>query len=122
MTTNRFGRFLNSAVLLLVLSTNSLRAELTVETSDAPGIARDAIYPDDFEFDLPEGTIVSLTKAPEAETHTLKGPFKGTLGQYIQFECWKKGANCGVDGSTVGRTKGLDPYEGGVRSSKIPKE
>jgi hypothetical protein len=73
-------------------------------------------------FNIPPGSTVRLTRtrSPNArgETHTIAGPYKGTLGEYIRRECWRPGAHCGGTDVIPGGTKGLNPSQGGVRGFK----
>jgi hypothetical protein len=81
----------------------------------------DAELPDDHVFDLPKGATVKLTKTSsqkaKGDTHTIKGPYRGTLDDYNRLERWRPGADC-PSSVTPGGTKGMQPGEGGVRSTK----
>jgi hypothetical protein len=113
------------AAMLALMAAGQAWALITVENSDAPGIEFDAEFPDDHEFDIPAGATVELIKTPgenpAGDTHTLKGPYQGTLDDYVRRECWRPDAACGPMNEHRGGTKGLEPAEGGTRGM-VPAE
>lgn len=108
-----------AAFLTLALVAMPAWALLIMDTSTAPGIEIDAEFTDNHIFNVPAGAVVRLTKTTGAnsrvDTHTIIGPYKGTLGEYIRRECWRPGAHCGGNAVQGGGTRSVNPSQGGVR-------
>ena len=121
----RYGK---SAILASILALYGMAgpawAVLTVESSTAPEIAQDAEFQNDQSFDVPEGAEINLFRSDDGTTHTIKGPYRGTLADYIRRQCGLPTVDCrptdhsgGVRGGP-----GLTPNPGGVRGIVRPPD
>jgi len=76
-------RFVIGVCVLTVLS-NSAVAELLVSgTAGVGGLAVGAKFSDDYVFRLPANSELRLLRAPDNTPFVMRGPYEGTLSNYI---------------------------------------
>ncbi len=105
------------ACLLLALSA-SARAELLVLESTVKGISRNASFPDNAIFNVPDGKRIKFLKKPGNTTHEIAGPYTGSLANY-KPDCELLGWMTG----SCGREKpSREPVQGATRSLSSPQQ
>jgi hypothetical protein len=88
-------------------------ASLEVTRSTAPRIKVGTRLNDNAIFDVPEGREIELLKTPQNSTHSISGPYRGTLSGYTPPCPWWK--------AVIGSCKeGGDIREGGTRGMRAP--
>jgi hypothetical protein len=58
-------------------------ADVLVLKSNVPGIDKKAVLQDDAILDVPENKSVKVILKPSNVTKVIKGPYKGTAGDYV---------------------------------------
>ena len=118
----------------VVAFTLAAHADLEVLSSSASEITVGTVLSDDAVIKIPDGSQLQLVRSPQGTTHTLSGPFEGTLNDYenrpqcawwqnILGMCVKQprdplgGVEGGVRGKPqAGGTRSVVPIAGGVKS------
>jgi hypothetical protein len=112
-----------SAAVSVWFFASGAHADLYVVESTAPGIERDAAFPDGAIFDVPAGKKIRLLKKPENSTHEIVGPYKGALDAYKP--------HCGMWERFIGKcsqeqqnsdSSDVAPVTGATRSLGAPKK
>lgn len=100
--------------IAMVAAAASARAEIEIVSVKGASLAPRAKLADDAVLDVPEGGEVRLLRQPGAASYAIRGPFKGTLQDYIDrctgWRAWF-GTGCDFAGEgdelPVGGTRGL---------------
>ena len=74
---------LTMSLTLLVSATAAAHAELTVANASGVNVTIGNKFADDHVFDLPANAELRLLRSPEAKSFVMRGPYKGTLGDFI---------------------------------------
>jgi len=101
--------------IAMLAAAAAARAEIEVVNVKGGSLTPGAKLSDDAVIDVPDGAEVHLLKQPGAAAYAIRGPFKGTLQDYID-RCtgWRSwfSSGCQVAGEgdelPVGGTRGLD--------------
>jgi len=110
------------SVALLVMAMPA-RAELIVISSNTPAFTAGTKLTDDVQLNLPKGASLKLLKQPEGTTHSLKGPYKGTLKAYANRpkSLWEKlFGRKGSASNPIGGVPDASPPVGGTRGARQP--
>ncbi|MEO0809672.1 MAG: hypothetical protein AAFW82_03340 [Pseudomonadota bacterium] len=72
------------ALSTAAFTTTASYADVVVQRAEkVPNLASGTKVSDDYVFDLPKGSGISLLKTPSGETFQMSGPFKGTLQTFV---------------------------------------
>lgn len=118
VTRIRTGAIAAATALMFSLAlAGGARAELVVsKVSKAPALTANMKLPDNHTFDLPDTAEVTLVRTPAGQQFTLRGPYKGTLEDFVKacngwlaFTHAYCKAREGGDKLPVGGTRGAQP-------------
>jgi hypothetical protein len=69
-----------------LISATPAYADVLVLKSNVPGIEKKSVLQDDAILDIPEKKSVKVILKPSNVTKVIKGPYKGTVGDYVPSE------------------------------------
>jgi hypothetical protein len=88
-------------------------ADVLVLKSDVPGIEKKSVLQDDAVLDVPDSKSVKVILKPQNVTKVIKGPYKGTAGDYVPSSGIAEKPETEFDPGAMATTPGPqsdDPY------------
>ncbi|HZV21571.1 MAG TPA: hypothetical protein VE986_08510 [Hyphomicrobiales bacterium] len=106
------------ALLALVLLNGSASAKIRVIQSSTPGLEANSTLSETEIVDVPKDAVVVVLQTPECRALEIKGPYRGTIADYLQqrrgfweraHALWDRitGGAADKSGSPSGATRGV---------------
>ncbi len=113
-----------TAAVSISIIASGAQAELLVIESTAPGIVKDAGFPDTAIFDVPAGKKIRLLKKPQNSTHEIVGPYRGALDAYQPHCGWwsRLIGKCSKEQASDSSAPDAAPVVGATRSLNAPTD
>jgi hypothetical protein len=108
------------ALLALLLLNGSVLAKIKVIQSSTPGLEENLTLAETEIVDVPKDAVVTVLQTPECRTLEIKGPYRGTIADYLQQQrgFWERassfwdrmtGSTSAKPGAPAGATRGFRP-------------
>jgi hypothetical protein len=106
-----------AAVFFGAMAAHGAMAKVRVIESSVPGIALGAELSETAMLDIPKDAAVIVVQLPECRALELKGPYRGTVAEYLQkqrgfwtraHDLWDRLAGKGGNTPSIGGTRGSD--------------
>jgi hypothetical protein len=106
------------ALLTLILLHGSASAKIKVIQSSTPGLEENLTLAETEIVEVPKDAVVTVLQTPECRTLEIKGPYRGTIADYLQQQrgfweransFWERitGSASPKPGAPSGATRGL---------------
>jgi hypothetical protein len=108
------------ALLALMLLNGSALAKIKVIQSSTPGLQENSTLAETEIVEVPKDAVVTVLQTPECRTLEIKGPYRGTIADYLQQQrgfweragsFWERmtGSGSAKTAAPAGATRGLKP-------------
>jgi hypothetical protein len=111
------------ALLALVLLNGTAFAKIKVIQSSIPGLEENLTLSETEIVEVPKDAVVTLLQTPECRALEIKGPYRGTIADYLQQQrgFWERASSFWDRMTGSGSNKPAAPA-GATRGLRVKKE